>query len=359
MSNIVCIGAGQTGRGFINRFFKDIPVIFLDCNEGLIRQLQSHHEYTINFASQRAPLKMNNYSAYLLESAEGEDALKKADLVMISVGQQNLKKLVPILQNAFLSRNKREVTVITCENGVNVKKELLPLCENPLVHITEAIIFCTTLKQNDSLDIFSEDLDYLPYDVGSLSHPLPFKGMIAENNLEILMQRKIYTYNCISAVISYLGYYKGYENYAAAANDEEISSCISHTVKVLNKCICREYNVASEEQEKFSKMAVTKFQNKSIIDTIERNARDVDRKLGLKERIMAPLHLMMKYDDYCRELLLTAACALYYGRKTDTLLKSVNQYLTELDNSWKKEILHYLELLEQQKSIQMIMNEIV
>lgn len=43
-------------------------------------------------------------------------------------------------------------------------------------------------------------------------------------------------------------------------------------------------------------MAVDKFQNRNIVDSIERNARDVDRKLGATERIMAPLAIVRKHD---------------------------------------------------------------
>ena len=125
----------------------------------------------------------------------------------------------------------------------------------------------------------SENLDYLPYDVISLGHELVYENMVAEKNLGVLMQRKIYTYNCISAIVSYLGYYKGYTVYGEAANDLEIDLCIQNVVNELNKCICSEYGTDEIEQEKFSKMAIRKFQNKSIVDTIERNARDVDRKI--------------------------------------------------------------------------------
>lgn len=44
-------------------------------------------------------------------------------------------------------------------------------------------------------------------------------------------------------------------------------------------------------------MAVDKFQNRNIVDSIERNARDVDRKLGATERIMAPLAIVRKHDQ--------------------------------------------------------------
>ena len=64
------------------------------------------------------------------------------------------------------------------------KNYLIPLCQDKRVHLAEAIVFCTTLKQENSLDVFSEDLDYLPYDVVSLGHQLPYKHTVAEKKFE-------------------------------------------------------------------------------------------------------------------------------------------------------------------------------
>ena len=115
--------------------------------------------------------------------------------------------------------------------------------------------------------------------------------------------------------------------------------------------ICEEYQITSKEQKEFSDMAVDKFQNRNIVDSIERNARDVDRKLGATERIMAPLAIVRKHDQSSPELLLTAASALYYGKMTKTLLKTEAEYIADLPEEWQKEIMEDLEALEQKKDI--------
>ena len=94
-------------------------------------------------------------------------------------------------------------------------------------------------------------------------------------------------------------------------------------------------------------MAVDKFQNRNIVDSIERNARDVDRKLGATERIMAPLAIVRKHDQSSPELLLTAAS----GKMTKTLLKTEAEYIADLPEEWQKEIVEDLEALGQKKDI--------
>ena len=352
MSNIVIIGAGQTGRGYLNRFFQAESITFLDKDEELIHALQTEPCYHVSFGpGARKPLELENYNAYLIDSEDGIRAMADADLIMVSVGKKNLKDVAVSLKKGLAVRTKDDIDILTAENGVNVKQDLMELCEDQRVHLAEAIVFCTTIGEKWSLDILSQNLDYLPYDVVALGHTLPYENMVAEEKLDVLMQRKIYTYNCISAVVSYLGYYKKYEVYSDAANDTEIVSCIEGILKTLNHCICEEYQITSKEQKEFSDMAVDKFQNRNIVDSIERNARDVDRKLGATERIMAPLAIVRKHDQSSPELLLTAASALYYGKMTKTLLKTEAEYIADLPEEWQKEIMEDLEALEQKKDI--------
>ena len=352
MSNVVIIGAGQTGRGYLNRFFQMESITFLDKDEELIHALQTELCYHVSFGpGARKPLELENYNAYLIDSEDGLQAMADADLIMISVGKKNLKDVAVEIKKALTVRTKDDIDILTAENGVNVKQDLLGLCEDERVHLAEAIVFCTTIGEKWSLDILSQNLDYLPYDVVSLGHTLPYENMVAEEKLDVLMQRKIYTYNCISAVISYLGYYKKYEVYSDAANDPEIVTCIGNILKTLNHCICEEYHIAAKEQKEFSDMAVDKFQNRNIVDSIERNARDVDRKLSASERIMAPLAIIHKHEQKSPELLLTAASALYYGKMTKTLLKPESEYIADLPEEWQTEIRKDLEALEEKNGI--------
>ena len=194
MSNIVCIGAGQTGRGYINRFFRNNRIVFLDKNKDLVKMLQNNESYTVSFGKERDSLILDNYNAYQIDTDEALDTLKEADLVMISVGQKNLKDVSSILKKSLQERKKQDIDIITCENGVNVKKELLELQNDSRVHLAEAIVFCTTLNTQGTLDILSENLDYLPYDVVSLGHELVYEkyggrkkswGFDAKKNLYI------------------------------------------------------------------------------------------------------------------------------------------------------------------------------
>lgn len=314
MNNII-IGAGQCGRGYIARLLalSKEAFTFIDCDPHIIEQLRSDASYTISFCgSNRESLSVHNYHAYSWEEQESLDSLQEADVIFTSVSEQHLPELVKPLRMALQNRKKpHKAVIITAENGTSPKKKLAELAD--IAELSESVIFCTTLKKDKGLDIISEDLDHLPYDASCLSSRLPFHGMHAEHSFKDLLERKIYTYNGLSACVSYLGAYLGYTSYAEAANDPAIVSLTDAARKQLDQAVASAYGIDNEQQHAFSRMAVTKFRNRGIPDTIERNARDVVRKLGKKERVIAPIMLISNYGEAPVSFCIVCAAALWYG----------------------------------------------
>lgn len=320
MKKTVIIGAGQTGRGYLARLLKlsGQPYTFLDKDKKLIEELRKTKKYQIYFGdSEREPLEMEVSDAYAMDEEGAAEALKEADLIFTAVAEQNLQDLIPDLRRALAERTKKNPpALITCENGVSPKEKLADSFRPEEFILSEAVIFCTTLKAETGLNILSEDLDWLPYDVKALGFVLPFRGMEAEERFPQLLERKIYTYNCLSACIAYPGAYLGYEDYAEAANDFRIMKLLNRAEASLDVCLSKRYGISREEQEAFTQRAIRKFQNRSISDTIERNVRDVQRKLGPRERIFAPMEIMRDSGCDTWALEITAAAALFYGEKT-------------------------------------------
>ena len=344
MSSIVIVGAGQTGRGFINRFvaLAGERATFVDRDAALVERLAQAGAYTVEFSSgTREPIRIDNFEALHVSDPAAAKAVADADIVFVSVGKGNLPDVCGFLAGA-LSGAGRPVDVVTAENGVRVSAALDPLREIPGVSVAESIVFCTTLAQDGTLDVLSEDQSYLPYDRATLGHDLALAGLEPEMRLDVLMQRKIYTYNCVSACVAYLGAYKGIAVYADAANDGEVALAVDRVLEKLNPCIAETYDVPLAEQVEFSRMAVRKFRDRGIVDTVDRNVRDPERKLARDERIMAPLLLMSERGVLSRELLLVAAAAVHYGERTSSLTRPVSTYFEALPDEWQGIAMRYL-----------------
>lgn len=79
MSNIVIIGAGQTGRGYLNRFFQAESITFLDKDEELFTHCRLSHVIMCLLDREqenRWNWRINN--AYLIDSEDGLRAMADA-----------------------------------------------------------------------------------------------------------------------------------------------------------------------------------------------------------------------------------------------------------------------------------------
>lgn len=337
---VVIIGAGQTGRGFINRLVMESgeQAVFIEKDADLIENLRNQ-SYQIRFGEgARIPFAAEIKTIYSPDSQEAIDTIAKAEIVITAIGTDHLTELTSLLEAALKQRTEdTPLMVLLCENGVNAHEKLAVFKPNPAIEISDAIIFCTTLSSG--LDIVSEEMDSIPYDSSALSGPINLKGFLPDAHLGTLMKRKIYTYNCLSACIAYTGALYGYTSYAEAACDARIEQRMKAIQDPLDRVVSKEYMTPLAEQHDFSTKAIRKFQNKSIVDTIDRNARNALRKLGRNERIVAPLRLMEIYHEVSEALLEVAAMAYCYGivhHEFTSEQQPIKMLFRELPEAWIK-----------------------
>ncbi|MFD1414413.1 mannitol dehydrogenase family protein [Oceanobacillus jeddahense] len=331
----IIIGAGQTGRGFIAPLLKkdEHQIIFIDKDKELIQTLSNKEQYKVRyFGDKLLPCTVKDYYAFLPTEDFAITAIAKADYIFTAVGEEQIKNIIPLIRKSLEVRKSMKIDspliLVTCENGVNPKKALIEADLNKKMIITEGIVFCTTLSKNkNNLDLYSEDFDYIPYDVEASGKHFNLSGFKPISKFKNLIERKIFTYNCYSACISYIGDYIGYSNYAEAANDKDINKLLHLLSKPVNQSIATHYKVPIKEQELFSEQAISKFKNKEIKDTIARNTRDVHRKLLPNERLIKPLSLMKQYKQSTNIIELIIAASLHFGSMNNQWTESIDGIL--------------------------------
>ncbi|MBR4139764.1 MAG: NAD-binding protein [Lachnospiraceae bacterium] len=333
MSKIVVVGAGKTGRGFIARLLQEAneDVIFVDKDETLVNDLNASGEFKVSFfGNVREAYQVSNFKACTWETADLEDA----ELILVSVGGQNLKDVGESLSK--LLKDEKHYYIITAENASHPSKTLREAIGKDNISVSESTVFCTTIEDG-GLNINSENYPYLQCDADLLEGYVPAARTLKPiGNFSNFLTRKLYTYNAASCVIAYLGWKKGYSNYADAANDEEILELLDKNYEVTNRVLCKEFGYEEEDQKEFAALSKAKFCDRTIVDTVARNARDPQRKLGGAERIIGPIKLMHKYGEDASVLEQTAAAAILYDNDGEDAWrvikaeKTVGQILTDI-----------------------------
>jgi len=354
VSRVFIIGAGKTGRGFIGRLAAEAgcEIVFVDQSAELVEALNRIKRYTVSFfGGVREDFVIDQYTAQTWETAD----FTGAELIFVSVGGQNLQSAGEQLRSKLPAGGK--YTVITCENASSPADKLTKYMSREDVSVSEATVFCTTIE-NGELDIASENYPYLQCDEERLNGFVPFIPAVRPiGRFSDFLTRKLYTYNAASCVIAYLGAAKGYSVYSDAANDPVILELLDRNYEQSNRAMCMEFGYSPEDQAEFAALSRKKFTSTAIRDTVERNARDVERKMAPGERIIGIMELIGKHDGNASVLEMTAAAALLYeadpkwnARKTEQGMRSILREFCGLrDERQIERIMNYAEQIEQGK----------
>ncbi len=316
MSKVVVIGAGKTGRGFIGRLLKEAgkEIVFIDKNKELVDRLNAEGSFTVDFfGGSRDSVLVDNYKAYTWGNADIADA----SLIFVSVCGQNLQDVGASLSG--LLKDDKKYYIITCENASHPSETLKGAIIGKNVAVSEATVFCTTIE-SDGYNINSENYPYLQCNAELLEGYTPeIPSVKAIDNFADFLTRKLFTYNAASCVIAYIGALLGYVDYGEAANAPVILKLLDKNYAATNKAMCETFGYDPQDQKEFAALSKVKFCDRTIVDTVARNAREPHRKLGHNERIIGAAALLRACGEDASVLELTAAAALLYADPADTI----------------------------------------
>ena len=339
----VIFGAGKIARGFIGHllYLSGIPFTLIEQSDDLVRQLTDRKSYTVNILG--SPEKNCVVTDFQVLGYSRKDriiqAIAEADTVFDAVGGKNLEALVPFLaagieKKAAGSRSAAEhmtdhLNIVTCENWKNpaeilrrgIEKELpdeAGAYYNERVGITEAVIMRSAIeateaeRAQDPLIVNVQDYWQLHVDASRLKGPLPsIKGLHLLDSFDGFLEKKFYTYNAANGSVSYLGALLGYTFLADAAHDNRILRILDGVYRETSGALCQKYGFSFEEQWAFTRTSLHKLQDRTIVDYIERNARDPLRTLGPEDRLAA------SYGITPKNLCTAIAAAIFYTNEAD------------------------------------------
>lgn len=332
----VIFGAGKIARGFIGHllYLSGIPFTFVEKADALADLINERGEYTVNILG--APEKncvVKGAKALKFDQAdEIAEAIAEADAVFNAVGGKNLGDIVPFLTAGIEKKAKRggKINFVTCENwkkpadilrdgiAARISEEARPYFEEN-VGITEAVIMRSAIESDaellkkDPLIVNVQNFWELPVDASRLKGDLPpIMGLKLIAEFTGFLERKFYTYNAANGTVSYLGGLLGYEKIADAAHDEWILKILDGVYSETARALSAKHNFPLDEQLAFTLTSKRKLQDYTIVDFIERNARDPLRKLGPDDRLVGSARLVESFGIQPENLATAIAAAIHY-----------------------------------------------
>lgn len=337
----VILGAGKIARGFIGHllYLSEIPFIFIEKSDALTELLNRRGQYTVNILgnSGKNCVVKGAKAVCLQDEEQAVKTITEADAVFTAVGGKNLEALVPCLTKAIEEKAKKggSLNIVTCENWKlpadilrnGIEKRISDDARAYLekqVGITEAVIMRSAIESDpellkkDPLIVNVQDFWELPVDASRIVGELPaVRGLKLVSEFSGFLERKFYTYNAANGTVSYLGALLGYEKLADAAHDERIVKILDGVYQETARALSAKHHFPLEEQLAFTLTSKRKLQDYTIVDFIERNARDPLRKLGRDDRLVGSARLAQEYGIRPEHLCTAIAAAVYYVNPED------------------------------------------
>lgn len=343
----VIFGAGKIARGFIGHllYLSEIPFVFVERAENLVSLINERGKYTVNLLGHpEKNCEVTGARAYCFgQEEEVAQSIAEADAVFTAVGGKNLASLLPILKKGIERKAEKggNLNIVTCENWKQPAAILKSGVEEILskeakqyfadhVGVTEAVIMRSAIEpdrellKKDPLAVNVQDFWELPVDASRIAGELPaVKGLKLVPEFTGFLERKFYTYNAANGTVSYIGALLGYEKLADAAHDERIVRILDGVYQETARALSQKHHFPLEEQLAFTLTSKKKLQDHTIVDFIERNARDPLRKLSRDDRLVGSARLVQEYGMEPHNLCIAIGAAIYYENEEDEFAREL------------------------------------
>ncbi|MDO4814926.1 MAG: mannitol-1-phosphate 5-dehydrogenase [Gemella sp.] len=369
-------GAGNIGRGFIGQLLNKsgYHVTFVDINEAVVNDLKERDSYTIKILDNTvAEDVITNFDGLNIATEKEElyARIGQVELITTSIGPNVLpiiaKDIAAGLSKKVAENNTALLDIVACENmieGTNFLKgeifkhlseeeqafvekyvgfpnsavdRIVPAQKHDDVLLVEVEKFCEWVVEEDGLKVEGNKT---------------IDGVHYVKDLNPFIERKLFTVNTGHAALSYVAKEKGLTYVSEGAVDPLVRE---HFVKVLEETsavLVAKWGFDKDEMTSYRNKAVTRFENKLIVDELARICRTPIRKLGENERFVKPIKEALRLDLGFENLAKTLAYILKFDDATDEqsvelqkLLasKSVREVLAQVSNLTDEKVLEIVE----------------
>jgi mannitol-1-phosphate 5-dehydrogenase len=305
----VHFGAGNIGRGFVGLLLHDAgyEVVFADVNAALIDDLAAAEAYTVREVGAGARDRVvDGFRA--VNSATDAPALAEelatADIATTAVGPTILRFIAPHLVTALRSRaaDAQPLAIMACENAINatdvLRDEMIALVDPAewpalaarAVFANTAVDRIVPAQAPDAgLDVtvetfFEWAIERRPF---GESAPAIAKAHFVDD-LAPYIERKLFTVNTGHAATAYFGFLAGHERISDALADGGVAAAVERALVETSALIVAKHEFTEEQQAEYRETILRRFANPELPDTVERVGRQPLRKLGRRERFIAP-----------------------------------------------------------------------
>lgn len=322
MKNILIIGAGAIGRGYLPWLFdlSKSALHFIDKSEEIFNQMNQNRKFTIyqvvngHLEALVVPVAAAwTPELFLLDPKASQ---QKYEAVFVNVGPRAVVQIAPLLKNI-------SAPVILCENdpsSVHTLQTLLPFNQKIVFAVPDVITSNTApieFLAKDPLTVITEKGEiFIDEKVSNLEGDFRF---ISEN--ELLHKQwtaKLYIHNTPHCIAAYMGALVGVDYVHEAMAIPEVETIVEGSMEEMLMALKSMWDIPHDFLDWYAAKELSRFRCKQLYDPISRVAREPLRKLELDGRLIGAAQICLSLGFVPHHILLGITSALLFDNPNDT-----------------------------------------
>lgn len=343
MKNVLIVGAGRLGKGFVGETFDNAGwnITFLDKDPRVSEELKKHGCYYVKVhrVDEIQNRTITNFKAYSCD--EGYSCMESflgTDVIVLPLYPEDFEEAAGYLTKCFEEFYKvhpeRRLTMICITNknylipGITAafRKDLSGGAKewfDQNVVIRDSIIRRSTDAQSN----YDVHIDTVAVNSLLIQQPVnhdisDVEWMELTDKVEMLKDIKVIAVNGPHATLAYLGYLKGYSTIPESEADPEIGEVVKGVVEEITAAVMKEYPISPEELHNLVYFAPAQG---VLPDSIYRVGYDPIRKLSKGDRLTGAAELCLKHGISFDAIAEAMAAGFQYAEPKDANAQKLQQ----------------------------------
>ena len=369
----VMYGAGNIGRGFIaQRFYlSGYHTTFIDVNADVVNEINKEKKYPIYVTrgTEYVPEWVENVDAVNGRDEQAViDTIADTDILATALGVNILPFVAPLIAKAILARKAKSgkgLNILICENMIGSNEYLHGLVE-PHIPEEEKAFFeenvgfvCVSVgrtvpptpeefKAQYPLAVCAEPYSELPVDAAGF-RPIgcempPIKELVPFSPFAFFIERKLLIHNMGHALMAYMAYQKGYGYIFEAATDGEIKYILTRALLESARALAKRHGAPLDDTMQFVEDLMVRFENKLLVDSLDRVGRDPKRKLSAADRLVGAFNMVREEGGIPAHIAVGIAAGYLFDMESDAAAVEISTYTRE--NGIEKALAKYSNITD-------------
>lgn len=315
-SNILIIGAGAIGRGYVPWLFKDYnhKLTFADSDRKIVEKLSRVKSFSsfMTAADGYSELTISNFE--VKDITEIEKDLDNFDLIITAVGPRNFLRLAQLLR-------KTSKPIWCFENDRTLVEKMNALTGQKNVFFGIPDVIASNESSEHGLDLNNE-LSLITEDGPTFveCHPNQIKSHvkhISEAEVSKQWSAKLFIHNTPHCVAAYLGSLANVKYIHEALQIPEVETLVTNVATEMSKMIQSIYKVPEDFCDFYLNKEIRRFKNTLLFDPVSRVAREPLRKLELTGRLLGAANMALTAQIIPDNTLIGIHAAMQYDNQSD------------------------------------------